>query len=156
MVSESVSAYSRQTDSLKKRRRLHLTSVQLTAATRMCRPRRSSPIRASRNYSPCQRTQKKRTVHTLQKVNRPLDVSCCDNSARPVRPSMKSSRWPYRTYSFAVVGPLLRSGLYLECSGSGCNGRAGGLGDGSPQLGPGAEPRWGSGGEGPRSYRYTM
>jgi len=33
-------------------------------------------------------------------------------------------------------------GLYLECNVRGCNGRAGGLGDGSPpQRGPGAEPR---------------
>ena len=27
------------------------------------------------------------------------------------------------------------TGLYLECSGRGCNGRAGGLGDGSPPAG---------------------
>jgi len=27
----------------------------------------------------------------------------------------------------------------------------GGLGDGSPQRGPGAEPRWGSGGEAPEA-----
>ena len=44
-----------------------------------------------------------------------------------------------------------KAGLYLECSGRGCNGRAGGLGDGSPQWGPGAEPWWGSGAKPPEA-----
>jgi len=32
-------------------------------------------------------------------------------------------------------------------------GQPGGLGSEVPQRGPGAEPRWGSGGEAPRSWR---
>ena len=48
-------------------------------------------------------------------------------------------------------------GLYLECSGRGCNGRAGDLGDGSPPAGSrGRRAPVGSGGEARRSHRYNV
>ena len=34
--------------------------------------------------------------------------------------------------------------------------KRGGLGDGSPHRGPGAESRWGSGDEAPRSRRHVL
>ena len=49
-----------------------------------------------------------------------------------------------------------QTGLYLECSGRWCNGRAGVWGTEVHQRRPGAEPRWGSGGEAPWSYRYNV
>jgi len=48
---------------------------------------------------------------------------------------------------------IARPGLYLECSVRGCNGRAGGLGDGSPPAGSRGRAAVGVWGEASRSYR---